>query len=99
MAASSSDSELRNDAAIPDSDLLCRRILHLEDVNWVQVDSKAGQIGVTSVAFKPHVDEDGLSVYRLSLLESNNLGPKDIIKSPMSGVIAVKVGDVRALEL
>jgi hypothetical protein len=51
----------------------------------------------SSGAFKP--DEDGVSVYRRSLLEEAGLSGRDVQIKPENLVAGVVVGDVRSLAL
>src|SRR5262249_38062212 len=61
------------------------------------VDSITGERRPTSGAFQP--DEDGVSVYRLAILEKDCLSPEDITDTPRNLVYAVNVSEIRQIGL
>lgn len=93
QAVPSDDSEILND------EILYRRLAS-DDRNWLVKDSITGApVRPTSGAFQP--DDDGLSVYRDSILRSQNppLGPADVAVSTQNMIIGFTVEAVRSLSL
>ncbi|MER6007421.1 hypothetical protein ABT120_53395 [Nonomuraea angiospora] len=83
------------DLAIPDDEVVYRR-LKRGDADWIFVDSITGARRPTSGAFLP--DEDGVSVYRFSVLKDNGLSASALIREPDNQIASVEVGDVRTIE-
>lgn len=59
----------------------------------IAFDAKTGARRPTSAAFKP--DDDGVSVYRLSLLSVSGLQAADLCSQPEHLVVGLSVQDVR----
>ena len=91
------DDAAEDDVTIPSDEVLYRRIAS-ESPNLVTRDRVTGARRPASGAFKP--DSDGVSVFRNSLLEINNLTVKDVYDSG-AGELAVSllVAKVRELAL
>lgn len=90
------DDKVEDDPSIGDDDVLYRRLANgLADM--VSVDQVTGIRRPTSGAFRP--DEDGISVYRSSVLAAADMGPSDVVVMPLNLVIGVEVGDVRGISL
>ena len=89
--------DVENDEAISDSAILYRRIYDIGSTSWIVVDQVTGERRPCSGAFMP--DDDGLSVYLGSVLADQGLGPEDLVRNPMNGVVSLGVSDVRGLEL
>lgn len=85
-----------DDPEIPDAETLCRRLAN-SSPSMIAVDVVTGARRPSTAAFKP--DHDGISVYRLSLLEAAGLGPADVCTRPGHLVVGLSVEDVRRLEL
>lgn len=84
------------DGEIPNDEEVFRRLSD-SGPSMIAIDLVTGERRPTSGAFKP--DEDGISVYRRSLLESAGLGPRDVVKSPLNIVVGVRVEELRDIEL
>jgi hypothetical protein len=63
----------------------------------IAVDALTGVRRPSTAAFQP--DEDGVSVYRFSLLLAAGLTPADLCMKPGHLVVGLSVEDVRRLEL
>lgn len=61
------------------------------------IDAVTGQRRPSSGAFKP--DADGVSIYRASRLAATGLGVVAVVRDPWNVVVALGVGDVRAVPL
>lgn len=85
-----------DDPSIPNDDVLYRRLAD-SGPNMVVTDLEIGERRPTSGSFQP--DDDGISVFRRSVLRANKLGPDDLIKHPQNLVVSVDVADVRSIEL
>jgi hypothetical protein len=88
-----------DDPEIPNEEILYRR-LPSDDRNWLVRDAITDKpIRPASSAFRP--DADGLSVYRHSILISQDppLGPADVAVSPGNVVISFTVAQVRSISL
>lgn len=83
-----------DDPSIPDNDRLLRRLSD-SGPNMVAVDTVTHDRRPTSGAFKP--DEDGVSVYRESVLSTSGLGAADVVRAPMNLVVSLEVADARAI--
>lgn len=88
---------LLDDEAIPDSEVVYRRIAREGDTNMTVVDEGTGERRVRSGAFS--MDADGCSVYLESVLSSDRLGPADLIRAPQNAIISVTAGEVRKVQL
>lgn len=83
-----------DDPTIRDDDRLYRRLSD-SSPNMIATDALTGVRRPSSGAFKP--DDDGVSVYRESLLQRDALTAADVVRSPQNLVVALPVGDVRAI--
>ncbi|MDA8281348.1 MAG: hypothetical protein M0Z63_13195 [Actinomycetota bacterium] len=83
-----------DDPAIADDDRLYRRLSD-NGPNMIAVDVLTGALRPSSGAFKP--DDDGVSVYRESLLQRDSLTPADVVRAPQNLVVALRVGAVRSI--
>ena len=82
--------------SVPDAETVYRRLSD-DSPDMVVVDAVSGDRRPSSGAFKP--DEDGVSVYRKSLLEDRQLTPADLAPRPGNLVVSINVGEVRSLSL
>lgn len=89
---------IADDANIPNSEVLYRR-LSRENPYQYTIDEKTGERRITSAAFKPKPDEDGLSVYRHSRLAKVGLDASAVATAPEHIVFGVSVGDIRSIKL
>ncbi len=85
-----------DDPAIPDVETVCRRLAN-SSPNMIAVDAVTRTRRPSTAAFKP--DADGVSVYRLSLLEQSGLGPADVCVRAGQLVVGLLVADVRRTRL
>ena len=83
-----------DDPSIDDDDRLYRRLSD-NGPNMIAVDVLTGDRRPTSGAFKP--DDDGVSVYRESLLQQASLSAADVVRAPQNLVVALPVGAVRSI--
>jgi len=83
-----------DDPAIADDDRLYRRLSD-SSPNMIAVDVLTGARRPSSGAFKP--DDDGVSVYRESLLQRDSLEAVDVVRAPQNLVVALPVGAVRSI--
>lgn len=83
-----------DDPSIEDGDRVYRRLSD-NGPNMIAVDVLTGTRRPTSGAFKP--DDDGVSVYRESLLRRGSLTAVDVVRAPQNLVVAVPVGAVRSI--
>lgn len=65
--------------------------------SWVSVDQITGERRPTSAAFEP--DDEGLSIYRETILIEHGLGASDLTRSPSDPVVGFTAADVRSLGL
>lgn len=82
-----------DDPAISDDDSVLRRLSD-SGPSMLRIDVATGERRPTSGAFKP--DQDGVSVYRESLLTARNLTSADLVRSPLNLVIGLDIGDIRS---
>lgn len=85
-----------DDANIPDNEALYRRLSD-DSPNMVVVDALSGVRRPSSGAFKP--DDDGVSVYRESVLQGRGLTAADVVVRPGNLVVSLPVRAVRAISL
>jgi hypothetical protein len=82
---------------IPDEEVIHRRLSD-DSPNMVTIDKATGSRRPSSGAFKP--DEDGVSVFRESLLRERGLSAEVIADRSLGQLIAsIKVGQVRQGEM
>lgn len=86
-----------DDPAVADSETLLRRIATYGDTNMMVVDDVTGETRISSGAFK--LDQDGCSVYRLTVLTARGLDASAVVRAPQNAVVAVTAGTVRAVSL
>jgi hypothetical protein len=84
------------DGDIPNDEEVLRRLSD-SGPSMIAMDLVTGERRPTSGAFKP--DDDGISVYRRSLLELAGLGPQHVVRTPLNVVVGVQVKDLRDIEL
>lgn len=65
--------------------------------DWVYVDPITGERRPTSAAFEP--DDEGVSIYRETVLMRSHLGASDLTRSPSDPVIGFTAEEVRDLGL
>ena len=80
---------------IPDEDSIFRR---LGGSRMTCIDSVTGEERPTSGAFMPDPNEDGVSVYRASVLDAMGLTWTVVIRNQSTRVVELGVSDVRAIE-
>lgn len=85
-----------DDPDVPGTEALCRRLSD-SGPNMLARDEITGERRPSSAAFKP--DDDGISVYRLSVLTCSGLGPADLCTRDGQLVVSLEVADVRARAL
>lgn len=95
-AAAADDDDDDDDADIPNEEVVYRR-LRDAGPSFVAVDQLTGVRRPSSGAFQP--DDDGVSVYRRSILLANDLGPDDVRNAPLNLIASVEVGDLRSITL
>jgi hypothetical protein len=88
------DTAAGGDGTVPDDDAVYRRLSD-SGPNMVSIDVGTGLRRPSSGAFKP--DEDGVSVYRDSVLRAAGLSPVDLVRAPQNLVVIVTVSDVRSI--
>ena len=83
--------------AIADSEEVLRRLFD-QSPDWVVVvDVVTGERQPSSGAFKP--DDDGVSVYRHSVLLAHSRSAVDVKMAPQNLVVGLTVDDVRHIDL
>jgi hypothetical protein len=87
-----------DDLSIPDDEIVYRRLSYSGGA-WVQRDSDGKLLRPVSGGFQP--DDDGLSVFRRSILQAQQppLGPDLVALRSGDIVVGFTVGDVRTLHL
>jgi hypothetical protein len=89
-----------DDPSIPGDEVLYRRLSY-DNGDWVVRNLITGErVRPASGAFKP--DEDGVSVFRKSILLQSHptpLGPESVAISAENVIVGFSVDDVRALDL
>jgi hypothetical protein len=101
--------DAENDPSIPDSESLLRRIPSIDNRDMIAVDEGTGRRRLTSACFKlSTVDdgtgkkepEDGLSVYLLDVLHSQDMDAHALVKEPeINLIVAVPAAVARDLDL
>ena len=86
-----------DDADIPDTEALYRRVPAVPFDHMVLQDEDTGEITFRRGAFK--WDKDGCSCYRHSVLVENGFTWKDAKNKPENGVLRVYVSDLRENKL
>lgn len=82
--------EPQNDLTISNDEVLLRRLPHRRMMTF---DEGLCVMRASSGAFEP--DDDGLSVYRLNILQDNGLSAEDVKRAPENGVVAISAQEVR----
>lgn len=84
------------DADVPGSESVYRRVPRV-DSNFMIIDQVTHEIvGPTTAAFQVDPKDNGISVYRRSILLDHNLSAEDLIKDPLNLVVGVTVDDLRS---
>lgn len=88
----------RDDPQIPDDEIVYRRVSYATG-EWVRRDPGGKLIRAVSGGFHP--SDDGLSVFRSSVLQNQNppLGPSAVALRPSDIVVGFSVRDIRNLSL
>lgn len=81
--------------SVAEDDILCRRVRN--QPSFLPTDPLTGLIRVSSGAFQP--DEDGLSVYLLSVLNSAGLDEGAVRTRPDDVIVGLRASVVRRLDL
>lgn len=84
-----------DDPAIPDEDSVLRRLSD-SGPNMVTIDLATGVCRPTSGAFRCKPDEDGVSVYRESVLAAAGLTAAALVKAPQNLVLSLGIAEVRS---
>ena len=85
------------DDCVGDDETLLRRIPDLGRADFFPVDHATGERRLSSGAFTP--DDDGISVYRDSLLSRAGLDTRAVVRDPLNAVAALPVATVRTIDL
>lgn len=88
----------RDDPSIPDDEIVYRRLSYSGGA-WIQRDSDGKLLRPVSGGFQP--DDDGLSVFRRSILQAQHppLGPDVVALRSGDIVVGFTAGDARTLHL
>lgn len=89
--------EKADDPSIENDEIVYRRIPNVAQSAFMVVDEGTGERRPSTAIFRP--DEDGVSVYRDSILRSYNLDENALIRDPRNGVLSLTVGEIRAEKL
>ena len=94
MIDSDVDPVEEDDPAIDDGETALRRLSD-SGPSMIAIDIVTGERRPSTGAFRP--DEDGVSVYRESVLQTNNLTAADLVRTPQNLVVGVAVGEIRSI--
>jgi hypothetical protein len=82
---------------VDDGETLLRRIPDLARADFFPVDLATGEKRLSSGAFTP--DDDGISVYRETLLSRAGLEVRAVVRHPLNAVASLPASVVRGMQL